>query len=367
MTLISSIALAQDVESKWAVPIDASLVSSVEGKEIEKSFTPPITSIDSLGVCYAAAAATVINYEMCKLGKVQDCKGLPKSQRVSFVGLARYSSDTNKINKLDGSYDKLDIDAKGANGPRILSVATQRVIKLPTEECSSLESILSKNPIPDTQALKDAQIAIWENLRSDYDNYRKAIAEKCSDCASKYYQSATETVAKNLKIEEDQKTDANVKNDSLKVLEAFNKETFGEALNTLLYPKKCSETGISYPGYGKTQTETYPKNPKGIGRDQLLDQIKKVLANKQPILLDDVCTANCNSKDDAKMHSVVIAGYRKICKKSDPKSCRTALKIINNAGASWQDRNGGGWIESDNLLDSVKVNEASLSWLSTKM
>lgn len=354
--------------SNWAVPVNQGDFQSAEDKaEIDKKFTPAISSQDSLGICYASAAATVINYEMCKLGKIQDCKSVPDSKKVSSLGIARYSSaaEAGKLKQLDKNYTKLDVDSLRANGNTILNVATQQVIKLPTEQCSSLDKVLSKNPVLSNTEVKRAQVAVWDSIRSDYDNYRKALAEKCDECAAKYYQSATETVSKNLKIEEDQKVDSNLRNDSVRVMQAFQKETYAEALNALLYPEQCSKNAIPYPGYGKTEVGSFPDNPAGVTSAQMLDEIKKVLQKKQPVLLEDICVADCDTKEP-KTHAVVIAGYRKICSKKEPTKCRTALKVINSYGAGWQKANSDGWVESDPLLASVKISNASMSWLAEK-
>ncbi|WP_413559276.1 hypothetical protein [Bdellovibrio sp. HCB209] len=356
----------------WAVPVKLEdLKSAKENAEIEKKFTPPITSQDSLGICYASAAATVINYEMCKLGKIEDCKSAPESKRISSLGIARYSSDADagKLKQIDKNYSKLDVESLRANGNTILNVATQRVIKLPTEQCSSLDRVLSKNPVLSNTEVKGAQAAIWESLKSDYDNYRKAIADKCDECASKYYESAKETVSKNLKIEEDQKVDSKLRNDSVKVLQAFQRDSYAGALNALLYPEECSKSAIPFAGYGKTDVESFPVDPAGVTSGQMLDEIKKVLQKKQPVLLEDICVADCDSKDPKnppKTHAVVVAGYRKICSKKDPTRCRTALKVINSYGASWQKANSDGWIESEPLLGSVRISNASMSWLSPR-
>ncbi|WP_413292046.1 hypothetical protein ACLSU7_11555 [Bdellovibrio sp. HCB185ZH] len=345
--------------------------SPQEDAEIEKKFTPPVSSQDSLGICYASAAATVINYEMCKLGKVDDCTSVSDSKRVSPLGIARYSStaDVGKLKQMDKNYSKLDVDSLRANGNTILNVATQQVIKIPTEQCSSLDKVLSKNPVLSNTEVKRAQAAVWDSLKNDYDNYRKALAEKCDQCASKYYQSATETVSKNLKIEDDQKVDPNLKNDSLRVLQAFQKDSYAEALNALLYPEQCSKTAIPFTGYGKTTVESFPDNPKGVTTANLLEEIKKVLQRKQPVLLEDICVAECASTDPQnppQTHAVVIAGYRKICSKKEPTKCRTALKVINSYGASWQKNNSDGWVESEPLLGSIKISNASMSWLADK-
>ncbi|WP_413576477.1 hypothetical protein ACLVWU_00385 [Bdellovibrio sp. HCB290] len=360
------------VPSDWDTPAKGYPVED-PAKNPEKKFMPPIVSQDSLGICYAAAASTILNFEQCKRLNVVDCMKVPDSKRISMLGVTRYTRlPKDENDSLDKNYRELP---EGGNGSTVLSTAINLVDRVPSEQCASLERVLSKDTIKSKGDLTDAQRAVWDGLKSDYEKYREAVAKNCKDCADKYYQAAVQTVSKNLKIEEDQLVDPNLRNDNLKVLNAFKKETYEEALNALLYPSACSENQNTIELAGKDSLEhnVYPQG-ESPSREQVLNKIVSILESRQPVLVEPICVADCDKKpnkdkpeDGPKYHAVVVAGYRKICKKNNPTSCRYALKVVNSGGAGWQKANNDGWMEATPLLKNVKMDEAAVSWIGSRM
>ncbi|MEK2689503.1 hypothetical protein [Bdellovibrio sp. GT3] len=372
------------VESDWATPASKEYPAADPDKNPEEKFLPQLITQDTLGICYGASVSTILNFEQCKQMNVANCKkDLPDSKRVSAVGISRYGRDAgmDDDDTQDGNYKKL---GEGGDGTRVLSMAVDIVDRLPSEKCVSLEKILSKGVFKNKDEITLAQRAIWDNLKQDYDKYREAVASNCKDCADKYYQRAAETVSKNLKVEEDQKSTGSLRSDPAKLLAAFQKETYEEALNTLLYPAECSNptNGIELAGKNNFEVKNYPELGKA-DREQALGKIVSILQSRQPVLLEPICVADCSDeaknkcvkacttkecKDSCgpKYHSAVVAGYRKICKKDNPSSCRYALKVINSGGASWQKANNDGWLEADPLMKNVKIDSLSLAWLGAK-
>lgn len=367
-----SIAAKAPVDSDWATT--ATWVQQNEDQtnpyELQAKSLPPKTTIDTFGICFAASAATVLNYEMCKQGSIKDCSTLPESQRVSTLGIARYAVDAPAaaLPKFDESYEQLKT---GSSGGRVLSFAA-RMMKMPTEKCVSLSRIASKIPVETANDAVKAQQAIWEDLKSAYDGYRKALSDKCDSCASNFYASAVETVSKGIKLEDDQLVDPNLRNDQARVLQAFKEDTYEKALNTLLYPKSCSESGIALPDKHSVKVRLFPQGEKIPNGEALVPQIKEILQSKKPVILDGICVLDCDTTNPS-YHSVVIAGYRKICPKGDTKqqNCREALKIINSAGAGWQAAHNDGWVDAKLLMKNVKpvkgqISQGTLSWLEDK-
>ncbi len=364
------------LESDWAttaewVPKNA---DSSNPYELAPNSLPPKTTIDTFGICYGASAATVLNYEMCKQGKISDCSKLPESQQISTLGIARYAGQAVKggFDDYDDSYNQLpgfnmkvtDAKKKGIviSGAKVLSAAAD-MDKMPTEKCVSLSRIASKIPVASANDAVEAQAKIWSDLKAAYDGYRQALTDKCEDCASKYYSAGMDAVNKGLKLEDDQLVDPNLKNDQMKLLQAFKEDTYEKALNTLLYPKECSEKGISLPDPTKVKVEHFPQKEKIANGYGLIDKIKEILKSKKPAVLDGICVWDCGNQP--KYHSAVVAGYRKICPKGDvaQKNCREAIKVINSAGAGWQAAHNDGWVDAKSLLKNVTVVEGSLSWL----
>ncbi|WP_413576478.1 hypothetical protein ACLVWU_00390 [Bdellovibrio sp. HCB290] len=359
-----AIAAKAPVDSDWATT--ASWVNKSADPdnpyELPKESLPPKTTIDTFGICFAASAATVLNYEMCKQSSIKDCSRLPESKQVSTIGIARYEADAipGSLPKFDESYEQLKI---GGSGGKVLSYAS-RMMKIPTEECASLARITSKIPVETANDAVRAQQEIWNSLESDYEGYRKAVAEKCDSCAANFYASAIETVSKGIKLEEDQLVDPNMRNDQARILEAFKKDTYQKALNQLLYPKSCSESGVTLPNKNGVKVGLFPQDEVIKDGEALVPKIKEILLTKKPVILDGICVVDCGTKKPG-YHSVVIAGYKKICPKGDTqqKNCREALKIINSVGAGWQAAHNDGWVEAKSLMKNVKVDKGNLAWL----
>ncbi|QDK43734.1 hypothetical protein DOM22_00390 [Bdellovibrio sp. ZAP7] len=351
-------------ESDWATT--AQWVPKGEDQqnpyELPGKSLPPKTTIDTFGICFAASAATVLNYEMCKQGSIKDCSTLPEEKRVSTLGIARYAAKPieDGLTDYDDSYQQLK---EGSSGAKVLTLASN-MFKMPTEKCVSLQRIASKIPVEGANDAVAAQQAIWKDLEAAYKGYRKALSEKCDSCASKFYATAVETVSKGIKLEDDQMIDPNLRNDQARVMQAFKEDTYEKALNTLLYPKACSENGISLPKPSDVTVRYFPQKEKILDGQSLIPQIKKILESKQPVILDGICVQDCETTRPL-YHSIVVAGYRKICPKGDTKqqNCREALKVVNSAGAGWQAIHNDGWVEAKSLMKNVKVVAGTLSWL----
>jgi hypothetical protein len=330
--------------------------------ELDPSSLPPRNTIDTFGICFGGSVATAMNFEMCKQGKISDCSKLPESQQVSALGIARYAVDpTNgSSDQIDSNFDQL---RPGGGGNAVLDRA-MGMLKVPTESCVSLAKIAPTIPAASAKESQDLQAAIWSDLETAYNGYRQALKDKCDDCASKFYQSAVDTVSNKLKLEEDEKSDPNLKNDNAKILKAFKEDTFSKALNTILYPPECGKTGVSIPNRAKIAPQFYPQDGKKHSGMSLIPKIKSILGSTQrPVVLDGICAFDCGDKDNKKWHSAVIAGYRKICKKNDPNNCREALKVINTGGAGWDKYHNNGWLDAEALLGNVEVVNGTLSWI----
>ena len=316
-------------------------------------FLPPLISQDTLGICYASAAATLINFQQCKSKNIE-CKSQTDAELVSQLGIARYATDPipGTLEEYDDSYTKLK---EGGSSVTILNRVTSGMYRLPSEKCVSLARILSKEIIKSEGATK-AQLALWKDFKIQYLAYQKAKKEGCEECASNAYSTALNSVTKNLNLEEEP---ANTEQASqTKLLSALSKDTYEEALNSLLYPPKCSEdkNGIEFDKDAHKETFQFPNNEKAT-LNQKIDKIVSILQSKDPVVLEGICVADCKTKQP-KLHAVVIAGYRKKCQKN---SCKYAFRIINSAGKRWQELNNDGWVEADNLLKSSP--QGQINWI----
>ncbi|MNT58070.1 hypothetical protein D3C72_1954850 [compost metagenome] len=93
----------------------------------------------------------------------------------------------------------------------------------------------------------------------------------------------------------------------------------------------------------------------------MIDKIKEVLNQDNPLSLDGICIEYSGTECKTR-HSVVISGYRKMCKGvGKERSCRDVLRVQNSWGKDWQEDFGNGWVDAKELLSSVKSKQM-LSW-----
>lgn len=95
----------------------------------------------------------------------------------------------------------------------------------------------------------------------------------------------------------------------------------------------------------------------------MIEKVKEVLKSGNPLTFDDVCLNYSNSKC-TQTHSLVIAGYRKMCKSDG--TCRDVVKVQNSFGKDWQEQNADGWLDAETLFRNTLSQKGraknSLAW-----
>ena len=155
-------------------------LNTIDGSYSAKSDTavevknmPPIMSQDTIGICYAVAASTLLTAENCRSQKT-DCRHISEKDIFSPIDLAQFGGPIKGDNASPFSYE---IHEGGSTG-----MVTQRIAMdvgySAAEECLSLDKILSK--IGGAQEGTRLQAAVWQNLKDKYANFKK----KCPTCTA---------------------------------------------------------------------------------------------------------------------------------------------------------------------------------------
>ncbi|MNK01200.1 hypothetical protein D3C87_189950 [compost metagenome] len=362
-------------------PIDPSYTNP-SGQPLVIENMPRIQSQDTLGVCYSYTAGAILDAANCKYDDL-DCKNLPKRESFSRLDLTRYSTDVPKDLQYRSAYDG-GIKEGGAPLNIIQNMLLRRT-PAANEECASLDKALVH--FGDSKQLWAAQEKAWVTLKTKYAQF-KENEKKCATCAADFFTTAVDEI----------RQDFNLKQDNTEILKAFSQVTYEKFLGDLLVPKQCSNKVVYLENAKNLQLETFPNDPLGFSTyDESLDKIKSALANKNPVLVNSLCldqnydipkaqqTIVANNKkivaarsrgttldknsltpECKNEHSLVVSGYRKICKKNNPQDCRVALKVHNSWGEGWQKQNDDGWVDAKTLLDRTAYQVQSFAWIQDK-
>lgn len=346
---------------------------------------PKSFSQDTFSNCNAVAAAFLLDATNCRRDpKKRPCNDWPDEEAFSRLDITRYNQEVPAQGKYRDHF-------QGIRGPgsakNIVYNAFNYRLPISSQKCSSLDQVLAK--FGDNPELKKAQEAAWSSLKKNYDNYQKN--KNCSSCSANFFSTAQSEISEHFKIQRS----------NTELLEAFSQQTYDKFLDKLLIPPECSKEDnlISLEDVPKLKLEAFPKDElELVTYDQSIDTIKSVLSKQLPILVDNVCTGkdfNLEKTQQANValmksgikarttgaigsqstkeicsdaHSVVISGYRKICKNAGTPSevCRDSLKIENTWGKSWQKENNDGWVDARAFMDRTGYLGQNLIWIEDK-
>lgn len=331
------------------IPKDA----KTQGPSLTVDNVPPIMSQDTLGICFAFAASTILTAENCRQLK-QDCTHITDDKIFSPVALTRYSSLDKDANV--GAAKGFSI---GGNSANVIQEVAYNTGQAPAESCVSLDKILSK--VGGAKEATEMQDALWNRLKGYYEKYHK-IAIECPTCASQQWAAG--------KDKEDVDENFNITKSNDEVLKAFAQDTYGQFLEQIFMPKECLRLSkaIQFEAMNKVEVQIYPRKDKN-GKIQgdyngSIQHIKEALNDKRVLALGNICLDKTVSKNCQNMHELVITGYRKVCNSAN--KCYDAIKVANSWGQSWQDQNSDGWLDAKELLDRTSYEEATLTWLSDR-
>jgi C1A family cysteine protease len=154
------------------------------------------------------------------------------------------------------------------------------------------------------------------------------------------------------------------------MMSSFSKDSLDIALNSLLYPKKCSDNLVEFDRSMKVKV--YPEKDYGLdkvnqnkGYEAFVTKMKEVMGGEvpHPVIMGFCALDKPTKACQDGQHAVVLAGYREYCDDGKPKKCKYEVKAGNSWGESWQKGHNDGWIDAKTLFDRTFYGEASMLWL----
>lgn len=353
-------------EEERLLPISPEYKIKKNVTEIDAADIPRYTSQDSLGICYAHVAATMMQMENCRFKNINHadpnkkirCSDLKAEKLFSPLDLSRIQIKKGEVpSSIRSSYKGLHIE--GGNLINAIKFGALVVKQTANQACASLDTILSKlNTRPD---VKKAQMAIWEGLQREFNLVKereKTIDASCKECLSNLYATAVKEMDPSLK------EDLDIKTDHVGIQRAFATKTFGEFLNEFLGTANCVRPmdTVKFEASDSVDYEPFPKEGQKTNPNEVMGKVIEVLKGGRPVALNAICYEKISPSDcpNDKYHSVVIAGYRDICNTQG--KCRKSFKIINSLGKSWQDQNDDGWIDAETVLASTNMAPGVISY-----
>ncbi|MGZ8942825.1 MAG: hypothetical protein ACXW00_08675 [Methylobacter sp.] len=151
-----------------------------------------------------------------------------------------------------------------------------------------------------------------------------------------------------------------VKTDSQEIIHALQTKSFPEFLHDA-FLGSCIDDELTLEP--KPTFEKYPKDNETASNEEFIKKIKEVIATDTPMTLDGICLYYEKDGKCKEKHSVVISGYRYVCKdKSEKKEdCKHVFKIHNSWGDDWQTANADGWLDAEVLLGNTI--DGTIAWL----
>lgn len=320
------------------VPRDYSKVS----EEIVIENMPRVRSQDSLPICFGMSSAVVAQFYVCKERQISKCNHVdsrdknslnPKFEISPMSMVAWANKNDLSVGGRDGDHTNLYFNGNGGFALDYLAESdTNTVLR---DSCYPLDQLANEYGFENKKKLNDN----LEDLREDYK--KRTEADFCQTCI-------VENLQQNFKV----KTEAE---DILSNLEI---EPFDQFLYAGVFGS-CGEKPIGFKTTPKFVT--FPLHGSTANYKDTISKIKEVLSKtRYPMVLDNVC-GSFDGDGKCIKHSVVIHGYKKICK-VDNSSCREVLKIQNSWGEDWQKQNDDGWLDAKTLLGDKPIEYPGISW-----
>ncbi len=321
-----------------------------KGTETVIKNMPPVTSQDSMGLCYSHTVATIMNAENCRIMKT-DCTKLSAKDSFSTLDIARFGQAPDGEVDYESSYRGIK---DGGPTAFTLQIAALFVGNSASEECLSLDKVLAKLEGAGGTAT-EAQVAAFKRLKKAYDKF-KGISKDCEKCLTDFFASFREENEQNFDIKKDNAT----------LLKNFSEDSYEKFFDRFVYPKECAraKNRAYFEGRDKMDLGLFPHGKEKANYKNTVSKIKEVLKKGHPMALGGICLDEKVTRNCANEHAAVISGFRRVCDEAN--NCYDALKIQNSWGEGWQQSMNGGWVEAKALLDATRYQTEMLSWLEDK-
>jgi hypothetical protein len=274
------------------VPLSREMKQQYSNTAFESTVSnmPRVRSQDSLGVCFGFSSAVVAQHYYCEQNKIQ-CNPLDEKSEISPMSMVAWANPDD-VNKRAGTWTNHSNIRFGGYGYAALGhFAVDRTNTITPEACYPFDQFA--NRYGSNQAAVDVIIL---KLKAEYDKY-KTEGHACEECLIKIV-----------------RNDLGAKTSLSDLAKGLEQKTFDQFLYTA-YFGSCEENEISLEPPPKMNM--FPKQNETADYRQVISEVKRVLASGRPLNLDSICPFYENSKCISG-HSVVITGYKSLCKKEKP-------------------------------------------------
>lgn len=302
--------------------VDDSYKDAVELIEIYPM--SPVRNQGEIGLCYAFAAASLLEHYRCKeLGS--SCSG--PNDIMSILDVASFEENGDKTLKEGGT-------------PQFILVNIAKERRIAKEKCAPYSSLQAK--IRSFDRTYEGEIAGWQFLSEGwrYLQYQKNLADKnqCIPCMAKNIK----CLFPNMKTPLDQ-IEAALKD--AKKVESFLYKT--------IIPEHCIDRSeaLDIPKFEVSSFPTY-LDKDSLGASALENKIEKLLSSKIPMQIS-ICTFKASNDRCASAHAVVLHGFKEVCNELK-NECKKMVKVKNSYGEEWQKQYNDGWVDLQLLVKSSK-------------
>ncbi|MDY7540544.1 hypothetical protein QN372_19545 [Undibacterium sp. RTI2.1] len=297
-----------------------------------------------------ASGAFVIDAYNCKANNIPNCAAsLTLDKEVSSISVMSWNKKNSptRPDNLPNSYTNVNLGGGSASTIALGNAAA--AFKFKSEACYPLDKLANKYKTNESLVKKLAEL---ENLYAS--NKAKGETEACESCI---LQGIEESFGISLTSEG--------------LRSAMQKKTFDEFVYKVLFgDATCNDLNIipkPYVGRFPNSSEEQSR----IKKIDLVGKAKEILAKDIPVLLNEICTVVLPDGSCLKesYHTVVLTGFKEVCKDGEKKVCRNIVRVQNSWCGDWDKEFGDeAWVDAETLMNSVgsfPVHRGVLGWLET--
>lgn len=360
--LTSNQTYAQNQSKQWEAfkQIDPSY--SQLAKEIPVDSMPPYRSQDGTNLCSAFAATALIEQNNCRLFPKNYCdwnnlRWRPSPLHLGAASKTKYNESEKEYN-YDDNFKELPLINTGLNVFAMLIGVRKSLVH--AESCYPFEQFVARHNGDNLEMRNEIErlrdVYFEKRTLADSNDTQNGFCEKCllEDLRQSF--GLPSTTSEIVKLSR-----------AAKSFDEFLYITlFQKCRNKVLLLSPDIKNGVNEITYTQTARKADEPRPT-YGR--FIDKAKDILNRNIPFSLGLCLEGGPDEKGDwtdcskKSGHSVVISGYRKLCRVSKPQDCKEMLKVHNSWGKGWQDRNNDGWVDAKNLYEHADLLPGDMAYL----
>lgn len=308
-----------------------------------------------LPICQTISAYYIATYYHCQIHNIDPCSKIPPVKDMSILDI------NSKCRNPDDGGAHLQTSLYGAKGDGLNLFNCLTYLKkegtIQSELCFSYDKFISK-----FKGNENLLATIKGKIEKHYDNYKKNKTEGrfCEECFIKDVYEGFFDFEKPAGFKMPAASDLLMALDTRTLDKMWYELLIGSCQN-----QKRSQVIYLEPEPIAKFLPDYARDiPPLPDKQSVKNKIKEVLKKGWPVGLG-FCTDS--SKDNCGGHSVVISGYRKVCKNNGgSQDCRDVFKVENSWGPDFYPKNPDGtlnkWFDADSLFNLTPPSRIELAW-----